>query len=98
MKRINRLHKILSRSSACFTAILIRTELTEPSMRIRSFGFRLMTTGLSSNCFDVLQLKDDLKEMREFKFTSLRLQVYCDVRPLEIRNFQYTMQLEVSLE
>ncbi len=38
----------------CLTAILIRTELTEPSIRIRSFSLRLIITGLSNNCFDDL--------------------------------------------
>lgn len=65
MNLINRLHRIRSRSSACLTAILIRTELTEPSMRIRSLAFRLMTTGLRSNCFDDLKWKYHLKKWRE---------------------------------
>lgn len=46
MNRINFLQRIFSISSACFTAMLIRTELIELSMRTFSFSLRDITTGV----------------------------------------------------
>lgn len=43
-----------TQGQTCLTATLIRTELTEPSIRTFSFWLRLITTGLSNNCFDDL--------------------------------------------
>jgi len=39
--------------------MLIRNELTEPSIRTFSFSFLLMTTGVSSNSLLVLQYNTD---------------------------------------
>lgn len=49
MKRVNLWQRIFSISSACLTAMLTRTELTLVSIRTRSFSFRDITTGFSSN-------------------------------------------------
>lgn len=82
----------------CFTPILIRTELTEPSMRIRSFWLRLMTTGLSNSCLeDLTEIPDD-DDRGKISPTSLRLLVYYDVQQLGIRNFRYKMPLAGWLE
>jgi len=46
MNRMNFLQRIFSMSSACLTAMLIRTELMDVSMNTRSFSFLEMTTGV----------------------------------------------------
>lgn len=46
-KLVNLWHRIVSISSACFTAMLTRTLLTLVSMRHRSCSFRQIVTGLS---------------------------------------------------
>ncbi len=47
MNRMNLCERMRSISSAFFTAMLMRIELTELSMSTRSFSLRLITTGLS---------------------------------------------------
>jgi len=54
MKRVNLLHKIRSISSACLMLMLSRIELTEGSMRTRSFSFREIVKGLRRTSFEVL--------------------------------------------
>lgn len=54
IKRINFLQRIFSISSACLMAMLMRSELIEPSNRTRSFSLRLTMTGEnSSSVFDL---------------------------------------------
>lgn len=46
MKRVNLWQRIFSISSACLTAMLMRTEFTLLSIKTRSFSLRDMTTGV----------------------------------------------------
>ena len=55
MNRVNLWHSIRSISSACLILMLMRTELTEGSMRTRSFSFREMVRGFKRTSFEVLQ-------------------------------------------
>lgn len=54
MNRVNLWHRMRSISSACFILMLRRIELTEGSMRTRSFSLREMVSGLSSTSLDPL--------------------------------------------
>ena len=54
MNRVNLWHSIRSISSACLILILIRTELTDGSMRTRSFSFLEIVRGLSRTSFEAL--------------------------------------------
>ena len=47
--------KIFSKSSACLTLILTRTELIDPSIRTFSVGLRLTTTGVSRSSLFALR-------------------------------------------
>ena len=55
---VNLWHRILSISSACLIFMLIRIELTEGSMRTRSFSLREIVNGLRRTSFDPLVFKE----------------------------------------
>lgn len=55
MNRVNWWHSIRSISSACLILILSLMELTDGSMRTRSFSLREMVSGFRSTSFDPLR-------------------------------------------
>lgn len=55
MNRVNLWHNIRSISSACLILMLSRIELTDGSMRTRSFSFREMIKEFSKTSFEPLQ-------------------------------------------
>ena len=60
MNRVNLWHRIRSISSACLTLILMRIELTEGSMRTRSFSLREIVNGLSRTSLEPLDRSGEL--------------------------------------
>lgn len=56
----------------CFTAMLTRTELMEPSIRTFSLSLRLMITGWSSNSLLLLEMRE--KKPIHLHFTSVERQ------------------------
>jgi hypothetical protein len=69
MNRVNLLHNIRSISSACLTLMLNLIELTDGSIKTRSFSFREMIRGFRRTSLDVL------KQMNEVACTSSRVHV-----------------------
>ena len=60
MNRVNLWHRIRSISSACLILILMRIELTEGSMRTRSFSLREIVNGLSRTSLEPLDRSGEL--------------------------------------
>ncbi len=59
---------LVSCSLTCLTAILIRKELTEPSINTFSLSFLLITTGVNSSSLLVLKVNNK----NDFNFVMLR--------------------------
>jgi len=57
MNLVNLLHRIRSISSACLILMLSRIELTEGSIRTRSFSFRDIVRGLRRTSFELLKCR-----------------------------------------
>ena len=80
MNLVNLWHRILSISSACLILMLRRIELTDDSIRTRSFSLRDIVRGFSRTSFDVLDEFSHTGSVRwEEGYTLSQLPVCCAV-------------------